>query len=92
MILGVPIWRPARGQPPGPGSLPHPRSIGASAPAYAIRLMRAHPDREQTFVVSLSGRGDKNIFNVSNILEKKGVIAADGSIHLDRLKVRTQGE
>ena len=54
--------------------------------AYAIRLMRQNPNKEQVLVVNLSGRGDKDIFNVSNILEQKGCIQADG-IRTEPLKI-----
>ena len=55
--------------------------------AYALRMMRQNPDKEQTLVVNLSGRGDKDIFNVSNILEKKGCIDEEGFISTSNLKV-----
>ncbi|MCR5536770.1 MAG: tryptophan synthase subunit beta [Succinivibrio sp.] len=63
-----------------------PAMESSHALAYAIRMMREHPDKEQVLVVNLSGRGDKDIFNVSNILEQRGVSTADG-FHLDRLKL-----
>ncbi len=63
-----------------------PALESSHAMAYAIRLMRQNPNKEQVLVVNLSGRGDKDIFNVSNILEQKGCIQADG-IHTEPLKI-----
>lgn len=63
-----------------------PALESSHAMAYAIRLMRQNPNKEQVLVVNLSGRGDKDIFNVSNIIEQKGCIQADG-IHTEPLKI-----
>ena len=63
-----------------------PALESSHAMAYAIRLMRQNPNKEKVLVVNLSGRGDKDIFNVSNILEQKGCIQADG-IHTEPLKI-----
>ncbi|MDY6322099.1 MAG: tryptophan synthase subunit beta [Succinivibrio sp.] len=57
-----------------------PALESSHAMAYAIKMMREHPDKEQVFVVNLSGRGDKDIFSVSKYLEDLGCIRADGSI------------
>ena len=64
-----------------------PALESSHAMAYALRMMRQNPDKEQTLVVNLSGRGDKDIFNVSNILEKKGCIDEEGFISTSNLKV-----
>ncbi|MDO5531326.1 tryptophan synthase subunit beta [Sutterella sp.] len=50
-----------------------PALESAHALAAALRLARENPDREQKFVVSLSGRGDKDIFQVSKRLEEEGL-------------------
>lgn len=55
-----------------------PALESSHALAYALRLMRENPNKEQILVVNLSGRGDKDIFNVSNILEQKGCIDENG--------------
>ena len=47
--------------------------------------MRENPNKEQILVVNLSGRGDKDIFNVSEILEKKGCLT-DKGIDISSLK------
>jgi tryptophan synthase beta chain len=48
-----------------------PALESSHALAYALKLMKINPDKEQLFVVNLSGRGDKDIFTVNDILEKK---------------------
>ena len=57
-----------------------PAVESSHALAYAIRMMRENPDREQVLVGNISGRGDKDIFSVSKYLEDLGCIRADGSI------------
>lgn len=51
-----------------------PALESSHALAYAIKLARANPDKEQTLLVNLSGRGDKDIFTVTKILEERGEI------------------
>lgn len=63
-----------------------PALESSHALAYALRLMRENPQQEQILVVNLSGRGDKDIFNVSNVLEQKGCIDETG-IHTDNLEL-----
>lgn len=63
-----------------------PALESSHALAYALRLMRENPQKEQILVVNLSGRGDKDIFNVSNVLEQKGCIDETG-IHTDNLEL-----
>ena len=41
--------------------------------AYALKMARENPEKEQKLIVSLSGRGDKDIFTVSKILEEAGL-------------------
>lgn len=48
-----------------------PALESAHAVAYALKLMRLAPNKEQVFVVNLSGRGDKDIFTVHDILKKQ---------------------
>ena len=55
-----------------------PALESSHALAYALRVMRENPQKEQILVVNLSGRGDKDIFNVSEILEKKGCLTEEG--------------
>ncbi len=61
-----------------------PALESSHALAHAIKLMRQNPDKEQVFVVNLSGRGDKDIFNVSDILEKRGCVDETG-VHIEKL-------
>lgn len=63
-----------------------PAVESSHALAYAIRMMRENPDREQVLVVNISGRGDKDIFSVSKYLEDLGCIRADGSIDTTPLR------
>lgn len=51
-----------------------PALESAHALAYALKMARNNPDKEQLLVVNLSGRGDKDIFTVHDILDKKGVL------------------
>ena len=38
-----------------------------------MKLARENPDKEQKLIVNLSGRGDKDIFQVSARLEEEGL-------------------
>lgn len=51
-----------------------PALESAHALAHAVKLAHAEPEKEQLFVVNLSGRGDKDIFTVNKILDEKGVL------------------
>jgi len=51
-----------------------PALESSHALAHALRMMRDAPDKEQLLVVNLSGRGDKDIFTVHDILTAKGEI------------------
>lgn len=62
-----------------------PALESSHALAYALKIMRENPNKEQILVVNLSGRGDKDIFNVSEILEKKGCLT-DKGIDISSLK------
>lgn len=51
-----------------------PALESSHALAHALKLMRQNPEKEQTFIVNLSGRGDKDIFQVASRLEADGVM------------------
>ncbi|WMC19636.1 MAG: tryptophan synthase subunit beta [Enterobacteriaceae bacterium PC38] len=50
-----------------------PALESSHALAYAIKIIYKYPKKKQIIVVNLSGRGDKDIFTVYDILEKKGI-------------------
>ncbi|MGF1756868.1 tryptophan synthase subunit beta [Photobacterium sagamiensis] len=51
-----------------------PALESAHALAYALKMIKEAPDKEQLLVVNLSGRGDKDIFTVHDILDAKGAL------------------
>ncbi len=51
-----------------------PALESAHALAYALQMIEQEPEKEQILVVNLSGRGDKDIFTVHDILEAKGAL------------------
>ncbi|WP_305464937.1 tryptophan synthase subunit beta [Photobacterium leiognathi] len=51
-----------------------PALESAHALAYAMKLVNEEPEKEQLLVVNLSGRGDKDIFTVHDILKDKGAL------------------
>lgn len=51
-----------------------PALESAHALAYAVKMAFDDPQKEQTLVVNLSGRGDKDIFTVYDVLKQKGEI------------------
>ncbi|WP_318460344.1 tryptophan synthase subunit beta [Photobacterium leiognathi] len=51
-----------------------PALESAHALAYAMKLINEEPKKEQLLVVNLSGRGDKDIFTVHDILKDKGAL------------------
>ncbi|WP_305370329.1 tryptophan synthase subunit beta [Photobacterium leiognathi] len=51
-----------------------PALESAHALAYAMKLIKEEPEKEQLLVVNLSGRGDKDIFTVHDILKDKGAL------------------
>ncbi|PSW66064.1 tryptophan synthase subunit beta [Photobacterium leiognathi] len=51
-----------------------PALESAHALAYAMKLINEEPEKEQLLVVNLSGRGDKDIFTVHDILKNKGAL------------------
>ncbi|WP_369788390.1 tryptophan synthase subunit beta [Rouxiella sp. WC2420] len=51
-----------------------PALESSHALAYALKLIKQDPQKEQILVVNLSGRGDKDIFTVHDILTARGEI------------------
>ena len=51
-----------------------PALESSHALAYALQMMEQDMDKDQILVVNLSGRGDKDIFTVADILEGKGAL------------------
>lgn len=51
-----------------------PALESSHALAYALKMAHDNPEKEQILIVNLSGRGDKDIFTVHDILEKKGAL------------------
>jgi len=51
-----------------------PALESSHALAYAIKLAQANKTREQKFIVNLSGRGDKDIFQVYDRLAQEGIL------------------
>ncbi len=49
-----------------------PALESSHALAYALKIAKANPAKEQTLLVNLSGRGDKDIFTVDDILKQRG--------------------
>lgn len=49
-----------------------PALESSHALAYALKIIRQHPEKEQILIVNLSGRGDKDIFTVHDILKSRG--------------------
>lgn len=51
-----------------------PALESSHALAYALKLIKSDPNKEQILVVNLSGRGDKDIFTVYDILKARGEV------------------
>jgi len=51
-----------------------PALESSHALAHALKMIAENPEKEQLLVVNLSGRGDKDIFTVHDILKAKGEI------------------
>ena len=51
-----------------------PALESSHALAYAMKMIKENPNKEQLLIVNLSGRGDKDIFTVYDILKAKGEI------------------
>ena len=52
--------------------------------AYALKMAKADPMREQKVIVNLSGRGDKDIFQVYDRLKAEGILT-DGHLSKESL-------
>ena len=59
-----------------------PALESSHALAHALKVIRAEPDKEQRIIVNLSGRGDKDIFQVARRLEAEGLMQ-DGRLKGD---------
>ncbi len=59
-----------------------PALESSHALAHALKMARENPEKEQKLIVNLSGRGDKDIFTVSKILEEEGLFT-DGRLAPD---------
>ena len=68
-----------------------PALESSHALAYALKLARTNPEKEQKLIVNLSGRGDKDIFTVSRILEEKGLFT-DGRLDVNAARKLTDSE
>lgn len=62
-----------------------PAMESSHALAYALKMIHENPQKEQSIIVNLSGRGDKDIFNVDSILENKGLVDENGKIDVDAI-------
>ncbi len=62
-----------------------PALESSHALAYAMKLAKENPEREQKLIVNLSGRGDKDIFQVYERFEKEGIMS-DGHLTRQSLK------
>ncbi|CDH18364.1 tryptophan synthase, beta protein [Xenorhabdus bovienii str. kraussei Quebec] len=51
-----------------------PALESSHALAHALKMIHQAPDKEQLLIVNLSGRGDKDIFTVHDILQSRGEI------------------
>ncbi|MFP1891447.1 tryptophan synthase subunit beta [Lonsdalea quercina] len=51
-----------------------PALESSHALAQALKIIQAEPDKEQILVVNVSGRGDKDIFTVHDILKARGEV------------------
>lgn len=65
-------WKPLKRFAWHEGIIPALES--SHALAHALKMMRENPEKEQLLVVNLSGRGDKDIFTVHDILKARGEI------------------
>jgi Tryptophan synthase beta chain len=51
-----------------------PALESSHALAHGLKMARENPELEQVLIVNLSGRGDKDIFTVADILQKQGAL------------------
>ena len=61
-----------------------PALESSHALAYALKMAKADPMREQKVIVNLSGRGDKDIFQVYDRLKAEGILT-DGHLSTESL-------
>ena len=61
-----------------------PALESSHALAYALKMAKADPMREQKVIVNLSGRGDKDIFQVYDRLKAEGILT-DGRLSTESL-------
>ena len=66
-----------------------PALESSHALAYALKLMKEYPNKPQKLIVNLSGRGDKDIFQVRERFEEDGVMP-DGHLSGDSLALFRQ--
>ena len=66
-----------------------PALESSHALAYALKLMKENPNKPQKLIVNLSGRGDKDIFQVRERFEEDGVMP-NGHLSSDSLKLFRQ--
>lgn len=62
-----------------------PALESSHALAYALKMAKADPQKHQTLVVNLSGRGDKDIFQVYDFFKNEGIMT-EGHLTCDSLK------
>ena len=63
-----------------------PALESSHALAYAMKRAKENPEREQKLIVNLSGRGDKDIFQVYERFKKEGILF-DGHLTKESLKL-----
>ncbi len=68
-----------------------PALESSHALAHALKMMRENPEKEQLLVVNLSGRGDKDIFTVHDILKARGNLMERYENLFAQLKDRKEG-
>ena len=66
-----------------------PALESSHALAYALKLIKENPDKPQKLIVNLSGRGDKDIFQVRERFEEDGVMP-DGHLSANSLALFRQ--
>ena len=66
-----------------------PALESSHALAYALKLMKENPNKPQKLIVNLSGRGDKDIFQVRERFEEDGVMP-DGHLSANSLALFRQ--
>ena len=67
-----------------------PALESSHALAYALKIARTNPEKPQKLIVNLSGRGDKDIFQVAARLEKDG-LTENGRLRPNALELMQAG-